>query len=83
MAHKYYEHTLQGEHAPDEVHEALGAALGDGLIVRTDTQGGVAESVRRGRQRQRRRGRDRARSVRVGRDADRIARNRSPERAGC
>jgi len=43
MAHKYYEHTLQGEHAPDEVHKALGAALGDGLIVRTHTEGGITK----------------------------------------
>jgi len=43
MAHKYYEHTLQGEHSHADVHNALGTALGDGVIVRTHTEGGTTK----------------------------------------
>ena len=43
MAFKYYEHTLQGEQAAADVHKALGAAIGDGVIVRTHTQGGITK----------------------------------------
>jgi hypothetical protein len=43
MAHKYHEHTLQGEHAQADVHKALGTALGDGVIVRTHTEGGTTK----------------------------------------
>lgn len=43
MAHKYYEHTLQGEHAAADIHTALGTALGDGVIVRTHTEGGTTK----------------------------------------
>ena len=40
METKYYRYTLDGEHSLDQAERALGAAAGQGLLVRLDTAKG-------------------------------------------